>query len=240
MELDQISGLLICFPLASDQEPRKKNKLKSLKEYQNICQQRPKHSFSHAPFLDNTGAELRALKGVPAVCFKISWTGNTCANVIHLAVAGQVWSPPVQASLHAQAEAASSSPGCRKPIWLSQMGLVIQQCGFSGCLRWHKLRLPPKAVVTPFPPALIPALSLSWCPAASGWEKRCCFLMGCFGSVAGRAVCNGGSQPTALPIQFKDLCRSEIQVVAQAVPQTSGPMSAWKAPQDCTNRDWKL
>lgn len=115
-----------------------------------------------------------------------------------------------------------------------------QQCGFSGCLRWHKLRLPPKAVVTPFPPALIPALSLSWCPAASGWEKRCCFLMGCFGSVAGRAVCNGGSQPTALPIQFKDLCRSEIQVVAQAVPQTSGPMSAWKAPQDCTNRDWKL
>lgn len=127
MELDQISGLLICFPLASDQEPRKKNKLKSLKEYQNICQQRPKHSFSHAPFLDNTGAELRALKGVPAVCFKISWTGNTCANVIHLAVAGQVWSPPVQASLHAQAEAASSSPGCRKPIWLSQMGLVIRR-----------------------------------------------------------------------------------------------------------------
>lgn len=115
-----------------------------------------------------------------------------------------------------------------------------QQCGFSGCLCWHKLRLPPKAVVTPFPPALIPALSLSWCPAASGWEKRCCFLMGCFGSVAGRAVRYGGSQPTALPVQFKDLRRSEIQVVAQAVPQTSGPMSAWKAPQDCTNRDWKL
>lgn len=60
MELDQISGLLICFPLAPDQEPRKKNKLRSSKEYQNICQQRPEHSFSHAPLLDSTGAGLRA------------------------------------------------------------------------------------------------------------------------------------------------------------------------------------
>lgn len=120
--------------------------------------------------------------------------------------------------------------------WVWSSSNVDSQAAYAGT----NLGFPQKQWLPLSPPALIPPLSLSWCPAASGWEKRCCFLMGCFGSVAGRAVCNGGSQPTALPIQFKDLCRSEIQVVAQAVPQTSGPMSAWKAPQDCTNRDWKL
>lgn len=84
MELDQISGLLICFPLALDQEQRKKNTLRSSKEYQNICQQRPKHSFSHAPLPNNIGAELCALEGVTAICFKISSIGNTQSNLIHL------------------------------------------------------------------------------------------------------------------------------------------------------------
>ena len=103
MELDQLSGLLICFLLASDQERRKKNKLTSLKEYQNICQWRPKHSFSHVPFPDNIGAELCALKGVTAICFKISWIGNTWSNLTHLGRAAWwqtredlwvwVWSP---------------------------------------------------------------------------------------------------------------------------------------------------
>lgn len=220
MELDQISGLLICLTLASDQTRRKKNKLRSSKEYQNICQGRPKHSFSHTPFPDNIAAELRALKGLTAICFKISWIGNTWSNLIHLGRAAWwqsredlwvwVWSPPFKLSSRLMlnpllvSQAINSSFDIAiKWVWSFRptesshtRSQHSPRYGFTNSLHWCKLGLPPKRVVTPSPPSPFPPLPLTWSPVASSWKQRCLVLIRLFAwrlsKVTGWPVLFGG------------------------------------------------